>query len=145
MASRDGMHSSSWSGVLYITRVRRWEQNRERILDIVRSGWAWRLLLHDLPPWQMAYHCSCLWRQDGPWQHMHDMLREGARIAAGQHRWRASFDGVQSPIAGPNVQTPAGKHRGCMDGRAEGELPEKITMRTVQRIEESINGAKVDS
>ena len=56
------------------------------IFYIVRGGCAWRLLPHDFPPWQIVYHYFWLWRQDGTWQHIHDMLRGDVRVAAGRHR-----------------------------------------------------------
>src|SRR5262245_20139820 len=56
-----------------------------------------------------------------------------------------SFDSVQPSIAGLDVQTSAGEHRGSMDGCPQGELPQEFPVRTVQRIEPSILGPKVDS
>jgi putative transposase len=56
------------------------------IFYIVRGGCAWRLLPHDFPPWQIVYHYFWLWRQDGTWQRMHDLLRGDVRVAAGKHR-----------------------------------------------------------
>ncbi len=35
------------------------------ILYILRSGCAWRLLPHDLPPWKTVYHYFRRWSQDG--------------------------------------------------------------------------------
>ena len=32
------------------------------IFYVVRSGCAWRLLPHEFPPWQTAYHYFRLWR-----------------------------------------------------------------------------------
>jgi len=56
------------------------------IFYIVRGGCAWRLLPHDLPPWQIVYHYFWCWRQDGTWQLMHDLLRGDVRVAAGKRR-----------------------------------------------------------
>jgi putative transposase len=56
------------------------------IFYILRGGCAWRLLPHDFPPWQIVYHYCWLWRQDGTWQHIHDMLRGDVRVAAGRRR-----------------------------------------------------------
>jgi putative transposase len=56
------------------------------IFYIVRGGCAWRLLPHDFPPWQIVYHDFWVWRQDGIWHHIHDMLRGDVRVAAGRHR-----------------------------------------------------------
>ena len=56
------------------------------IFYILRGGCAWRLLPHDFPPWQIVYHYFWLWRQDGTWQVMHDLLRGDVRMATGKHR-----------------------------------------------------------
>ena len=56
------------------------------IFYVLRDGCAWRLLPHDLPPWQIVYHCFWLWRKDSIWQLIHDLLRGHVRAAAGKHR-----------------------------------------------------------
>jgi putative transposase len=56
------------------------------IFYILRGGCAWRLLPHDFPPWQIVYHYFWVWRHDGTWQVMHDLLRGDVRMAAGKHR-----------------------------------------------------------
>jgi putative transposase len=56
------------------------------IFYIVRGGGAWRLLPHDFPPWQIVYHYFWVWRQDGIWPLMHDLLRGDVRVAAGKRR-----------------------------------------------------------
>jgi len=38
------------------------------IFHVVRSGFAWRLLPHDLPPWRLCYYCFAKWRENGLWQ-----------------------------------------------------------------------------
>ncbi|PON13694.1 hypothetical protein C2W62_33030, partial [Candidatus Entotheonella serta] len=38
----------------------------------LRSGCAWRLLPHQLPPWRSVYHYCRLWRNDGTWKRIHD-------------------------------------------------------------------------
>jgi transposase len=40
------------------------------IFYVVRSGCAWRLLPHEFPAWQTAYHHFRLWRLDGTWEHV---------------------------------------------------------------------------
>jgi len=52
------------------------------IFYVVRSGAAWKLLPHDLPPWRTVYHYFWSWRGQGIWQQIHDTLREGVRQAA---------------------------------------------------------------
>ena len=56
------------------------------IFYMVRGGCAWRLLPHDLPPWQIVYHDCWRWGQDGTWPLMHDLRRGDVRMAAGRHR-----------------------------------------------------------
>ena len=51
---------------------------------VLRSGCAWRLLPHDLPPWQLVYHYFRTWRREGVWQAMHDALLPPARQALGR-------------------------------------------------------------
>jgi transposase len=41
----------------------------------LRAGCAWRLLPHDLPPWQAVYHHFRSWRQQGLWEQVHATLR----------------------------------------------------------------------
>ena len=56
------------------------------IVSLLRSGCSWRMLPHDLPPWRLVYHYFRQWRQDGPWQLMHDLLRGDVRAASGKQR-----------------------------------------------------------
>ncbi len=56
------------------------------IFYIVRGGCAWRLMPHDLPPWQIVYQYFWRWRRDNTWQRMHDLLRGDLRVAAGKGR-----------------------------------------------------------
>ena len=51
---------------------------------VLRSGEAWRLLPHDLPPWQTVYHYFRLWRIGGAWEQINAALRERARVQAGR-------------------------------------------------------------
>src|SRR3954470_9080180 len=55
------------------------------IFYAVRSGGAWKLLPHDLPPWRTVYHYFWIWRRTGVWQRIHDRLRERVREAAGRN------------------------------------------------------------
>jgi putative transposase len=54
------------------------------MLSVLRSGEAWRLLPHDLPPWQTVYHYFRLWRDDGTWARINAGLRERVRVKAGR-------------------------------------------------------------
>ena len=46
----------------------------------VRSGCAWRLLPHDVPPRKTIYHYFRTWRIDGTSERMHNALRQRVRI-----------------------------------------------------------------
>ncbi len=54
------------------------------ILYLNRTGCAWRLLPHDLPPWGTVHYYYRRFRMDGTWQTIHDRLREQVRVAAGK-------------------------------------------------------------
>ena len=64
----------------------RW--SRREILNGIfyelRSGCAWRLVPHDLPPWQTVYHYLRLWRRDGTLEAIHARLREQVRRRLGR-------------------------------------------------------------
>ncbi len=49
------------------------------IFYVVRSGCAWRLLPHDLPPWRLCYYYFAKWREHGQWQKINDYLRAVVR------------------------------------------------------------------
>jgi putative transposase len=54
------------------------------IFYILRSGCAWRLLPHDLPPWKTVYHYFRLWRVQGLWERLHAALYAAVRSKAGR-------------------------------------------------------------
>jgi putative transposase len=54
------------------------------MLYLVRSGCAWRLLPHDLPPCKTVDHSFRLWRLDGTWQRLHTSIRERLRLPIGR-------------------------------------------------------------
>ena len=57
----------------------------DAMLYWLRSGGAWRLLPHDLPPWQTVYHYWRLWRQQGLWEQVLARLRQQERLRQGRH------------------------------------------------------------
>jgi putative transposase len=71
----------------------------------LRAGCAWRLLPHDLPPWQTVYHYFRCWRQQGLW---------------GAGPWRAARPGESSTgaAAHPKRGDPGQPER--QDDRAGG-------------------------
>jgi len=54
------------------------------IFYVLRSGCAWRMMPHDLPPWKTVYDYFRLWRQDGMWERVNDALRIELRVASGR-------------------------------------------------------------
>jgi putative transposase len=44
------------------------------ILYFLRAGMAWRLLPHDLPPWQTVYYYLRRWQRGGVWDRVHHTL-----------------------------------------------------------------------
>ena len=55
------------------------------ILYVLRSGCAWRLVPHDLPPWQTLYKYFRRWTRDGTWERVHAALHPVVRAAEGRH------------------------------------------------------------
>jgi len=49
------------------------------LLYLNRSGCQWDMLPHDLPPKSTVYEYFSAWRNEGTWQHILDVLREGYR------------------------------------------------------------------
>ena len=54
------------------------------IFYLLRTGCAWALLPHDLPPAGTVYDYFRRWQADGTWQRIHDTLRREVRSAAGR-------------------------------------------------------------
>ena len=51
----------------------------------LRTGCAWRLLPHDLPPWDAVYGYFRRWQKTGLWKQIHDALREQVRVQEGHN------------------------------------------------------------
>jgi putative transposase len=56
------------------------------ILYVLRTGSAGRMMPNDLPPWGIVYHYFRIWRTDGTWQRIHDILRGDLRVLLGRTR-----------------------------------------------------------
>lgn len=54
------------------------------ILYLLRTGCQWRMLPHDLPPWQTVYYHHRKWRLNGTWEKINRLLRERVRQNAGR-------------------------------------------------------------
>ena len=58
------------------------------VFYLVRSGCAWRMLAHDLPPWRICYYYFMIWKRDGVWEAIHERLREIVRTHHGKKKPR---------------------------------------------------------
>lgn len=56
------------------------------IFYLVRSGCAWRMMPHDLPPWRICYHYFSKWKHAGVWEAIHDRLRDIVRTHHGKKK-----------------------------------------------------------
>ncbi len=56
----------------------------DAMLYVLKTGCAWRLLPLNFPPWTTVYAQYRKWRICGVLKHIHDVLRERVRIAAGR-------------------------------------------------------------
>jgi putative transposase len=54
------------------------------ILYMLRSGCPWRMMPHDLPPWETVYKYFHQWGRDGTWEQVHETLRPKVRQAEGR-------------------------------------------------------------
>jgi putative transposase len=65
-------------------RKHSWREILNSIFYIVRSGCAWKLLPHDMPPWKTVYHYYRLWRIDGTWECINTTVRQQVRTRLGR-------------------------------------------------------------
>src|SRR3954467_1137982 len=56
----------------------------DAIFYFLRAGMAWRLLPHDLPPWQTVYYYLRRWQRDGVWDRVHHALVMADRERVGR-------------------------------------------------------------
>jgi putative transposase len=54
------------------------------LLYLLRTGCQWRLLPHDLPPWQTVYYHHRKWRLHGIWEKINRLLGQQVRQQAGR-------------------------------------------------------------
>jgi len=54
------------------------------LLYLLRTGCQWRLLPHDLPPWQTVYYHHRKWRLNGIWEKINRLLGQQVRQQAGR-------------------------------------------------------------
>ncbi|MFE7245420.1 IS5 family transposase [Streptomyces sp. NPDC057580] len=56
----------------------------DSVFYVLRSGCQWRMLPHDLMPFDAAHRWFTKWRRDGTWNRIHDALRRRVREEAGR-------------------------------------------------------------
>jgi len=56
----------------------------DAILYIVRGGCSWRMMPHDLPPWQTVYGYYWQWRNTGLWEKINTILVQKVRMSQGR-------------------------------------------------------------
>lgn len=54
------------------------------LIYFLRSGCAWRMLPHDLPPWQTVYYHFHKWQKQETWEQLNTTLREQVREKEGR-------------------------------------------------------------
>jgi transposase len=88
------------------------------MLYVLRSGEAWRLLPHDLPPWQTVYHYFRGWRIDGTWDRLMTALRERDRERVGRAPTpsAAILDSQSVPTTEKGGRAAMMGASGCADG-----------------------------
>ena len=65
-------------------RVYSYREILDGIFYVLRTGCAWRLLPHDLPPWLTCYGCFNRLSRKGLWEKIHAALREVDRVRVGR-------------------------------------------------------------
>ena len=85
------------------------------ILYLLRSGCAWRLLPHDLPPWNTVYHSFHLWNKNVLWERIHTTLREHVREKMGREAQPSAgiIDSQSDKTIGLVDMTQARKSKGA--------------------------------
>ena len=56
------------------------------LLYVARTGCQWRALPHDFPPWATVYWYFRIWKKDGTFGRLMDLLRGDLRVAEGRQR-----------------------------------------------------------
>lgn len=82
------------------------------IFYILQAGCAWRLLPHDLPPWQTVYYHFRKWQRDGTWEKCNHILGERIRKAAGREETPSAAIMDSQAVKGTSVKGTRGYDAG---------------------------------
>ena len=78
------------------------------ILYLLRAGCSWRMLPHDLPPWQIVYFWYRTWYQQGVWDTLCTQLRKTARQKAGREQEPTAACLDSQTVQGTDTCLPSG-------------------------------------
>jgi len=89
-------------------RPRKYSQRQmlNALLYLLRTGCAWRMLPHDLPPWQAVYAYFRKLEREGVWIRLNDSLREMERVRPGR-------EAEPSPLAADSHSVKTTEKGGC--------------------------------
>lgn len=127
------------------------------IFYLLRTGCSWRMLPHDLPPWQTIYSQFRAWKRQGYWEDVHRTLREFVRIGMGRepnpsaliidsqsvkttdHLPQANRAESAQPIAGPKARgrSPSQKGGSAAMTRARRSKAGKGTFSRTRKVSSS--------
>ena len=83
------------------------------LLYLLRTGGSWRMLPHDMPPWQAVYAYFRKLQREGVWVNLNDALREMVRVRAGREAEPSTLIADSQSVK----TTEKGGHAAMMEAR----------------------------